>query len=271
MMSKKTVFAAAIITTLLLGCDSQPRAEAGAPSGGPVSINPLPVIMSVVAGEVPELTPGNSEAVLNRVCQVAYGEVKLPAFREEINQSGIVKEKQGALEQLLKSDDIAPYGTICAAYMIQSVATIPDVNQYVTQQKNADGQTVSRADEAAVINLMPFRLAVARATAELYARIAADLPEKKAQSPEQYNQKIQGLFSRSAAGYLETVRKYNKEEINHRFQLLLLQKGKFTFRSSTGYVMDISTEGMNLYLYGTPWLANGYILGMTNGVAVMLK
>lgn len=270
MMSKKTVFAAAIITTLLLGCDSQPRAEAGAPSGPPVNINPLPIIMNMVFGEVPELTPGNSEAVLNRVCQVAYGEVKPAALRDELSQSGALKEKDSAFTQLVKGDDIKPYQTICAAYIIRSVGVIPDVNQYVTQQKNAEGQLTTKADEAAVINLMPFRLAAARATAELYAKIATDLPEKKSQSTEMYSQKASSLFAQSAANYLETVRKYNKEEMSHRYQLLLLQKGKFTFKSTTGYVLDITPEGMNLYLYGTPWLAEGYILGMIHSVDITL-
>lgn len=271
MISKITIFVAAIISTLLLGCDSQPRAEATPLSRTSVRINPLPAIMNVVAGVVPDLNLNNNEVVLNHVCRVAYGEVKPAAFRDEINQLGIAKGKDGAFAQLIQSDEVKPYQTVCAAYMIQSVAAIPDVNQYVTQQKNLDGQPVVKANEEAVINLMPFKLAVARATAELYARIAVDLPGKKMQSVEMYNQKIHHLFAQFAASYLENVRTYNKEEMNHRYQLLLLQKGKFTFKSTTGYVLDITHEGMNLYLYGAPWLANGYVLGVTHGVDITLK
>lgn len=268
---KNVFFATIIVVALLLGCDGQSRVEASPSSGVTVNINALPIIMNVVAGVVPELNLNNGDAVLNRICRVAYGEVKPSAFRGEINQSEISKEKGGALVRLVQSDNVETYQAVCAAYMIQSAASIPDVNQYVVQKKNANGQPLIEANEEAVINLMPFRLAVARATAELYARIAVSLPEKKVQPVEIYNQKIHRLFAQSAAGYLETVRKYNIEEMKHRYQLLLLQKGKFSFKSATGYVLDINSEGVSLYLYGAPWLANGHILGVIHDVEITLE
>lgn len=269
-MQKKIIFTIIMITSLLLGCGDN-NAEASSSPSPSVNINILPVIMDVVAGVVPEIYLNNNDGILNRVCSVAYGEIKPEVFRKEINQSGRSGEKEGVFAQLMQSDDIKRYQTVCAAYMIQSAGIIPDVNQYVTQQKNAAGETVIKADENSVISLMPFRLAVARATAELYARIAAGLPEKKGQLTEIYSRKAYNLFAESSADYLETVRKYNKEEINHKYQLLLLQKGKFMFKSSTGYIVDITQEGMNLYLYGTPWLADGHILGIIYSTEVVLK
>lgn len=271
-MSKKHIFATAIITILLFGCDRQPHMGVNIyPSGGQVSINPLPVIISVVADEVSELDLNHRDTVFSRVCRVAYGEVKPSAFREEFNRSREAdKEKLSAFSRLLQSDDITPYQTVCAAYMIKSATSIPDVNKYVTYQKNADGQTVIKSNEEAIVNLMPFRLAVVRATAELFAHIAEELPEKKAMSGEMYNQKIHRLFVQSASDYLETVRKYNKEEINNKYQLLLLQEGRFVFKSSTGYMIDITTERLSLYLYGTPWLANGYILGLIHNIDITI-
>lgn len=269
-LSKRTIFSAIMFSAILLGCDYN-RAEATSPSPAAVNINSLPSIMGGVAGVVPELNQNNSETVFNNVCRVAYGEIKPAEFRDEISQSGAAKGKEDAFTKLVQSNDIKPYQTVCAAYMIQSAGTIPDVNQYVTQQKDTAGQPVIKANEEAVINLMPFRLAVLRATAELYARIAVSLPEEKAQSVEIYNQKISRLFTQSAEDYLETVRKYNKEEMNNRYQLLLLQKGRFTFKSENGYVLDISPEGVNLYLYGTPWLGNGYIFGVVHHIDITLK
>lgn len=268
-MFKKNVFITAIVAIFLLGCDSQSRVEASPSLGASVNINALPVIMNVVAGVVPELNLNNGDALLNRICRVAYKEVKPSVLRGELEQSTISKE--GAIAQLVQSDDVVPYQTVCAAHVIQSIMAMPDVNRYVTREKGADGQLVVKANETAVIDLMPFRLAVARATAELYARIAVNLPEKKIQSMETYNQKIHRLFAQSAAGYLDTVRKYNIEEMKHRYQLLLLQKGRFAFKSSTGYVFDLTSEGMNLYLYGAPWLANGYVFGVVHGVDITLN
>ncbi|MEF9709359.1 hypothetical protein RBH39_23800 [Escherichia coli] len=268
-MFSKKIFKVTIISMLLLGCEG--NGDAMAKDTVKVSINPLPVIMNVVAGKVSELNLNDSNTVLNRVCQVAYGEINLSAFKEEVNKSGSDMKKQSKFFQLVQSDDLNSYKTVCAAHIIQSVATIPDVNKYVTQEKNDDGQSVFRTNEKAVIDLMPFRLAVARATAELYARIAASLLEEKALSTEMYNQKINKLFSQAAADYLETVGKYNKEDSNHRYQLLLLRKGRFIFKSDSGYLVDINDNNMNLYSYGTPWLTGGYVLGAIHSIDTIMS
>lgn len=273
-MPEKFILSAALMTTLLLGCDSDQYAEASTTSTTSVSINAMPIIMNVIAGKIPEINRGNRENVLNQVCRVAYGEIKPAALRGEINQAGLIQknnEKADAFTQLMQDEDVVPYQVACAAYMIGSIEAIPDVNQYVSQKKDANGQPAMEANEEAVINLMPFRVAVARATTELYGKIAADLPEKKAQSMEMYNQKIHRLFSQSAASFLTTVRKYNQEEMSHHYQLLLLQKGKFIFKSSTGYLMDVSPEGVNLSLYGAPWMGSGYIMGVRHSIDITLN
>ncbi|QIP94572.1 hypothetical protein [Serratia fonticola] len=281
MILKKIIFPAAIFSMVLFGCDNNQRAEASIVTAASVSINPLPIIMSLVVGEIPEISKGDRDSVLNQVCRVAYGEIKPIVFRDGIRQAGLVQEgnedaqkineKANAFTRLVQSNDVKLYQTTCAAYMIASTEVIPDVNQYVTRKKDAKGQPVIEANEEAVINLMPFRLAVARATTELYGKLAADLPEKKAQSMEMYNQKIHRLFSQYAAGYLDTVKRYNQQEMSHRYQLILLEKSKFTFKSSTGYLVDVNPQGMNVFLYGTPWLANGYIMGVVRSIDIIQK
>ncbi|QIP94548.1 hypothetical protein HAP32_05176 (plasmid) [Serratia fonticola] len=282
MISKRIIFFVALVSTLLLGCDSQQRAEASTASVASVRINALPIIMGVLAGEVPEMDWGSRDKVLNQVCRVAYGEISPKAFRDDLRQAGFIhndnekaqkgnEKKVNSFTRLVQSEDVKPYQTACAAYVITSTEKIPDVNLYVAQKKDAKGQPAVEINEEAVINLMPFRLAVARATAELYGKLAASLPSKGTQSMDMYNQKIHSLFAQSAGVYLDAIRKYNQEEMTHQYQLLLLQKGKFTFKSSTGYLVDYSDEGLNLYLYGTPWLANGYIMGVIHGVDIEMR
>lgn len=150
-LTKKTIFTL-IVATILLGCDSRHNAEAK-PFSVSVDMNTLPVIIRSVSEVIPELNQSNRDTVFNLVCRVAYGEVKPAILREEINKQGIIKEN--SLTQLVQSDDIKSYQTVCAAHIIQSAGTIPDVNKYVTEQKNADGQMVIKADEAAVINYNP--------------------------------------------------------------------------------------------------------------------
>lgn len=273
-MPIRYVFSIAIITTFLLGCDNHQRVEAGMKHVTSVSINALPIIMSAVTNEISEINGDNRDAVLSSVCRVAYGEIQPAAFRDEITQAGLIQNnsaKPHSLSLLIQSDNVKPYQTACAAYIITSINTIPNINKYVNQLKDNKGQSIIEYNEKDIINLMPFRLAVARATAELYGKIAADLSDKDAHTMEVYNQKVNRLFAKSAMGYLNTVRKYNEEEMSNHYQLLLLQKGKFTFKSSTGYLMDVNSEGFFVYLYGTPWLANGYILGMTHGIDVEIK
>lgn len=273
-MKKESICSVAFATMFLMGCDSHLKDDISTVSASSISINVLPVIMSAVVSELPQINSDSRDAVLNSICRVAYGEIKPTALRDDLNQAGIIKKdsvKANTFTKLIQSEDIKPYQTACAAYMITSIETIPDVNQFVSQHKDTKGQAEIEANEEAVINLMPFRLAVARATSELYGKLAVDLSEKKAQSMEMYNQKIHRLFNQSAAGYLSNVRKYNQEEMGNRYQLLLLQKGRFIFKSTTGYLMDVSQKGMGLYLYGTPWLADGYILGVNHNVYVDVK
>ncbi|NLS55055.1 hypothetical protein [Hafnia alvei] len=273
-MPKKIIFSVALITTFLFGCDMHQKADASTVTSTSFSINVLPVIINAVVNEIPEIKSERRDAVLNGICRVAYGEIKPAALRDDINQAGLTQKISGsadALTKLIQSEDVKSYQTACAAYMITSIEAIPDVNQYVSQRKDKKGQPVIEVNEEAVINLMPFRLGVARATAELYGKLAADLPDKKPLSVDIYNQKIHRLFAQSAAAFLYAVRKYNQEEMNHHYQLLLLQKDKFKFKSSTGYLMDVGFEGVSLYLYGTPWLANGYIMGVTQSIDMTLK
>lgn len=271
---KVNICSVAFATIFLMGCDSHLKADVSTVPASSISINVLPVIVSAVFNAVPEINSDNRDAVLNGICRVAYGEIKPTALRDDLNQAGVISKdsvKDNAFTKMIQSEDIKPYQTACAAYMITSIEAIPDVNQYVSQRKDKKGQPVIEVNEEAVINLMPFRLGVARATAELYGKLAADLPDKKPLSVDIYNQKIHRLFAQSAAAFLYAVRKYNQEEMNHHYQLLLLQKDKFKFKSSTGYLMDVGFEGVSLYLYGTPWLANGYIMGVTQSIDMTLK
>lgn len=267
-MIKNISLSLAIALTLLTGCDDENRfnssMEAG-PESSEVKVNALPLIISAANKIVPELNIDNSDVVFNRVCNVAYGELKIDAFKNELKQAYADKnnkDKQIVIPDALNSDDIKSYQAVCAAYVIRSSEIIPNVNQFVTEHKNGDGQNDVKADEAAVINLMPFRLAVAIATAELYARIAVDLQAKKINSIETYTQSANSLFTQYASQYLEKIQTYHKENINDKYQLLLLQKGNFLFKSNTGYVVNIDNQGLSVYWYGTPWLANGYLLGM---------
>ncbi|CAD5360634.1 conserved protein of unknown function (plasmid) [Enterobacter cancerogenus] len=272
MIQKKFIIAAFLTSTLLSGCDSNYYTDNEVvPS---TSVNIMPVIMKAIDSKIPEINERGREDVFNLICRVAYGEIKPSSFKDEIIQAGLIQnesEHEEVFTQLMQGEDVAPYQAVCAAYMIVSIRTIPDVDQYVSHRKDAKGQSLMVANEEAVINLMPFRLAVARATTELYGKLAAELPEKKVQSIAMYNQKILRLFSQSAAGYLNTVKKYNQEEMGHHYQLILLQKGKFSFKSSTGYYMDVSPLGVNLFLYGTPWLGGGYVMGMMHSIDITIE
>ena len=274
MMTKKIIFFTTFIAILLVGCDGQNKTKVSKPALS-IKMNVQPLITEVISRTLPGLSVANRDELLNQVCKVAYGQIKPAEFVDETKNIEYVqslRDKNDIFSQMIQTGDVILYQAVCASYVLNSTKSIPDINKYIKFKKDSKGESqINEVDQTAIINLMPFRLAVARANAELYGKIAANLAEDEPQTRIFYVEKIQKLFVIYAQNYLSTVTQYKREDINHHYQLLLLQRGRFNFKSVTGYLMDVTSEGDNLYYYGVPWLANGYILGAQNIINIKVE
>jgi hypothetical protein len=273
-MTKKIIFFTTFIAILLVGCDGQNKTKVSKPALS-IKMNVQPLITEVISRTLPGLSVANRDELLNQVCKVAYGQIKPAEFVDETKNIEYVqslRDKNDIFSQMIQTGDVILYQAVCASYVLNSTKSIPDINKYIKFKKDSKGESqINEVDQTAIINLMPFRLAVARANAELYGKIAANLAEDEPQTRIFYVEKIQKLFVIYAQNYLSTVTQYKREDINHHYQLLLLQRGRFNFKSVTGYLMDVTSEGDNLYYYGVPWLANGYILGAQNIINIKVE
>jgi hypothetical protein len=210
---------------------------------------------------VPQLSSVKNGELLNEVCSVSY-EVKTQADLDNWLKSNFtdvdkLSEKNPNYGILTGKDKTAQRSS-CAAWLSFSISFIPSVDDFTTKDK--EGKIIS-VDENSIASLMPIRLAIARTNAEIFAAIAKKLDGKKSLSLQSAIKIIRDSFEENALRYLSTVKSYAMQENGRTFQLILLQKGRFVFQDSGGYLFDANTDGVNLFWHGVPWLSKGKLQG----------
>lgn len=93
--------------------------------------------------------------------------------------------------------------------------------------------------------VLPIKLAEARANADIFALIAAELQHHPGLTVDQYRRLSQQLFSRLAPVYLERL-KAQMPPANSSFKLIVLDSDRFAFFSSTGNVYEFGVDGLVL-------------------------
>lgn len=255
-MNRISVFALFVVS-LLSGCDS----AIGGDGRVGVRQNSYPLIVDTVSQLVPQLGGTKNGDLLNEICSVVYG-VKSQAelgswLKNNFTDAEILSEENVHYNVLTGKDKVAQR-TTCAAWLSLTINDIPNVDNFATKDK--DGKLYN-VDEKAVVSLMPLKLAVARTNAEIFAAIATKLDDKKPLSYQVAKERISALFEESVPRYLASVKAYTAQENSRVFQLILLQKGRFVFQDSGGYLFDVSSENINLFWHSVPWLSKGKLQG----------
>lgn len=295
-MQLKPLIAALLIgTAAIAGCQqehkpaaAQPatttRAEAAtsAPSDASVRLNlpALPIIRNAVFSLVPAFDGKRDPQIMAQICGLARGELTQGQVNAFLGQRSIDPAKlpsTGHPLSLLVNGDKAAQTSACAAYLATSVMLAPDASEYmksvtVTDKAPADNakakvkpatkpesRTVQQLDTAALSQVLPVKLAVARANADIFALIASQLQSRPGLTLGEYRKQAMQLFARLAPVYLERVKAQVPKGV--RFDMVRLDGGAMVFRGSDGSFFEFDGNNLRLTQSDVMWFGEGKLMG----------
>lgn len=287
MSMKSFMSLAAVLLAGLAGCSPQ-----GAPSASTVpqrpmaSIPALPIIQESVFALAPTFGGRRSHDAMEQVCGLARGELRqeqVNAYLRSRNVDPSVLPRQGDSWALLVGGDKAAQSTACAAYLATTVLLPIDADTLIrmgmkstapAQRSNGEAGTPESSPaapgetgrslhwiEAENLALeLRTRLAEARANADVFALIAAELQRRPGLSVDQYRELAQQMFGRLAPFYLERIRtRLPPPGVTYR--LLSLNGERFAFRGSNDASFEFGADGLVLRQNGVVWYGQGKLLG----------
>lgn len=295
-MQLKPLIAALLIgTAAIAGCQQEHKPSAAqpvsatkteaatsVPTGAGVRLNlpALPIIRNAVFSLVPAFDGKRDRQIMAQVCGLARGELTQGQVNAFLGQRSIDPAKlphTGHPLSLLVSGDKAAQTTACAAYLATSVMLAPDASEYmknvtVTDKAPADNtkakgkpaskpepRTVQQLDTAALGQVLPVKLAVARADADIFALIASQLQSRPGLTLGEYRQQAMQLFARLAPVYLERVKVQVPQGV--RFDMVRLDGGAMVFRGSDGSLFEFDGSNLRLTQSDVMWFGEGKLMG----------
>lgn len=259
-----------LLLIFLTGCDEMSHDRTDKTASNIVALPALPIIQSAVMALVPTVAGQRNDLMMRQICALARGEASQEQVNQTLHQQGIelknIPLQDHPLSLLVNSDQPARI-TACAAYIATSVMTLPKASEFMVKAQANTTETPKFEefviDPQKLDYFLSVQLAVANADADLFTLIATELEKSNGLTLEQYNQKVQSLFSAMAPVYLQWIKKFYSRNQDSTFTLLEYSNTDFKFSSNSGYLFEYSYDGLNLSFNRITWYGEGKLLGKT--------
>lgn len=259
-----------------------------------VSIPALPIIQDAVFSLSPTFDGRRNPVLMSQVCGLARGELKQEQVNEFLRKNSVVVERvppQGAPLSLLVNGDKTGQITACAAFLATGVLSAVDTGEFMTltpaPQDSAStskpldkgtttdkGKTakaivevaptpaapVLKVDPASLSLVLPVKLALARANADVFALIAAELQRRPGLNVSDYRSQARLLFAKLAPVYLTRIKAQMPQAGTH-YRLLRMDPDQFAFSSTEASLFEFGGDGLTLRQNGMVWYGQGKLLG----------
>jgi hypothetical protein len=268
-MNIKTVFVTTLITLLALaGYDKFLVNKSVDVPRNWLSIPALPVIHDAIFELSPMFNGQRNAPAMEQLCALARGEAKQEQVNAFLKQAGVDAAKlpkQGSQFSLFINGNQAGQATACAAYLATTVLSPVNVAEFMRPVTTpaTDGQPEKsslQVDNALLATALSIKLAEARANADVFALIAAELQRSPGLTIPQYRERAGQLFARLAPTYLQRI-KDQLPPADTQYKLLQMDESRFLFSSSVGSVFEFGSSGLILNLGGITWYGEGKLLG----------
>ncbi|ALR75626.1 hypothetical protein [[Enterobacter] lignolyticus] len=255
-----------------------------------VSMPAWNIITDTLIKMTPLVNGQRDDGVMSLVCDLARGDktqqdIDEALLKKNVNLQALAKDN-GTLG-LLVNRDLTAQQTACSTYLISVLFTPVDNSAYMqnvppaekadTKNTDAAGKDDKKAKSAAdtpgksavekVFNQPRFEqdvrthIAIAQATAQLYALMAGNLERMKGESWGTYQMRIEQMVREYSPNFLKTVKVFYQAESTR----------PIVTRSLTQYGYDISDSSyhqlirdQHAFLFrsrSVDWLGNGVIMG----------
>ncbi|MBO3275488.1 hypothetical protein [Pseudomonas schmalbachii] len=274
-MNTKSLFVSVLLgMTVLAGCNQghAPASDAATVQRNWLSIPALPIIEDAVFSLSPKFKGQRNPQVMTQVCGLARGELtqeQVNTFLDRQNVDAAKLPRQGHPLSLLVSGDKSAQTTACAAYLATAVLSTVDIGEFAQTveapatdkaDKKAADKPALQLDSARLNASLPIKLAEARANADVFALIAAELQRRPGLTAREYREEARQLFSKLAPAYLERVKLQLPKDASYKLERMSAEH--FTFSNSHGAVFDFGGEGLTLRQNNVVWYGQGKLLGM---------
>ncbi|MBM7059639.1 hypothetical protein JQX08_02870 [Pseudomonas sp. UL073] len=242
------------------GCRSEQPGAAGL--HGWIATPALPIIQDAVFSLSPLFNGQRNTAVMEQVCQLAAGEISQQDVNTLLAQQGVDPAQlphSGDPLALLVNGDKAAQTTACAAFLATAPLLPVAVDSFL-----ASVAAPSAADQPAsaprLAQVLPIKIAEARANAEIFAQIAVDLQRRPGLSVHEYRQQASQLFARLAPTYLQRVKQQMPGKAAN-YRLTRLDAEGFAFTGAREVRFEYGADGLLLHQHGVLWYGAGKLMG----------
>lgn len=282
-------FQAAIGGLLFLTCSQ----AISATSNFPVTTVSMPA-WNIITDTLIKMTPlvkgQRDDGVMSLVCDLARGDktqqdIEEILLKKNINLQDLAKDTDTV--RLLVNRDRVAQQTACSTYLISVLFTPVDNSAYMQEVQSAEKMGAKNTDTASkedkkvkgsmdaggktaiekVFNQPRFEqdvrthIAIAQATAQLYALLAGNLEKMKGESWGAYQTHIEQMVREYAPNFLNTVKVfYQAESASPLITRSVTRHGYDIFDSNNHQLI----RDKNAFLFrsrNVDWLGNGVIMG----------
>lgn len=217
---------------------------------------------------VPKVKGQRNNFVMQLVCDMARGDKTQQDVLTQLNQHGVngadIPQKGHPLS-LLVNGERPQQQQACLAYIATTLLYPPD-NAFLLERKEGGGAPVINTAQAS--REFAIRLAIAEATARLYAVIASNISADKGLSFTSYRRQIEEIALQYAPVYLQSIKIAFNKHPDPQVKIGRLEGLNYAVTDGDGREIGWN-DGVFFYKKrGIDWLAGGAILGQQYRVEV---
>ncbi|MCD1125894.1 hypothetical protein LPW36_07730 [Jinshanibacter sp. LJY008] len=211
-------------------------------------------------------TPGSgkrNDFVLQLICDLARGDKNQQEVNAVLQQNHIEVQSipaKGSMSSLLINGDIADQASTCAAYVATSLFSTSDNSALFDKVKTESGKVELTLNPQRFAKEMKVRMSLAQATANLYAVIAANLPNNNELSFSDYQQSVASTVYNYAPEYLKLVQKLYAND-KATYTPVTITSSATSIFDSESRELEITAQSIKFKSKGVVWLGEGKIFG----------
>lgn len=252
-----------------------------------VSVPAYSIITDTLFNLTPQVAGKRNTFLMQQICDLARGD----ATQQEVNQRLIQNKvdpmqlaKLGVPGMLVLKSEREERQLACAAFLATSLFQPVDMTSYYLQDKKEKEKSSwlpwrptkeERTEKSdflrdRFIHDAQVQLAVARATAQLYAVIAQNIPPQPIGDWKTRQQQITDVVKHYAPDYLNAITSFYKAEGSGALTLDYVTSNSYSVRNTFGNRLVKNSEDVELYSRGVTWFGKGMIIGKSYFVDIAI-
>lgn len=253
------------------------------------------IITDALSGMTPLVGGKRNDFLMQQVCGLARGELSDEQINQTLAANNIDREKiANSPFFLLVNHDLLAQQMTCAAYLATSLSQPVDMKAYFSQKpaetKNSPAEESSfwrnwfsqlkktdipddmplTFDSTRFLADMSIRLAIAKATAQLYAVIDANLMTTAPMNWSAYQQRVAEIMADYAGEYLKSIKNFYLSGSKTPVVVEHIQGNNYVIKQGASDRLEQLDGQTVLYSQGIKWLGEGMIFGKMDSVPIIL-